>query len=79
MKSLTIMAFAAGPPALASDESVAGTNNTVEAVRFLTLKGGGTIKEKLRAFEATGHRYRYATIASVLPFSHYSSTFVEAR
>ncbi len=77
MKSLTIMAFAAGLPVLASDESVAGTNNTVGAVRLLTFKGG-TIKEKLRAFEATGHRYRYANIDSVLPFSHYSSTFVEA-
>ncbi len=63
-------------PALASDELVSGTNNTVGAVRLLTLKGGGTIKEKLLAFDETGHRYRYAIIESVLPVSHYSSTFV---
>jgi mxaD protein len=63
-------------PALASDEIVSGTNNTVGAVRLLTLKGGGTIKEKLLAFDATGHRYRYAILDSVLPVSHYSATFV---
>jgi mxaD protein len=63
-------------PALASDELVSGTNNTVGAVRLLTLKGGGTIKEKLLAFDETGHRFRYAIIESVLPVSHYSSTFV---
>jgi len=63
-------------PALASDEIVEGTNNTVGAVRLLTLKGGGTIKEKLLQFDESGHRYRYAIIESVLPVSHYSSTFV---
>lgn len=63
-------------PALASDEIVTGTNNTVGAVRLLTLKGGGTIKEKLLEFDETGHRYRYAILEGVLPVSHYSSTFV---
>lgn len=63
-------------PALASDEIVSGTNNTVGAVRLLTLKGGGTVKEKLLAFDETGHRYRYAIVESVLPVSHYSSSFV---
>jgi mxaD protein len=63
-------------PALASDQIVSGTNNTVGAVRLLTLKGGGTIKEKLLAFDETGHRYRYAILEGVLPVSHYSSTFV---
>ena len=63
-------------PALASDEIVSGTNNTVGAVRVLTLKGGGTIKEKLLAFDESGHRFRYAIVESVLPVSHYSSTFV---
>jgi mxaD protein len=63
-------------PALASDEIVSGSNNTVGAVRLLTLKGGGTIKEKLLAFDETGHRFRYAIVESVLPVSHYSSTFV---
>ncbi len=63
-------------PALASDELQSGTNNTVGAVRLLTLKGGGTIKEKLLQFDESGHRYRYAIIESVLPVSHYSSNFV---
>jgi mxaD protein len=63
-------------PALASDELLSGTNNTVGAVRLLTLKGGGTIKEKLLQFDEKGHRYRYAIIESVLPVSHYSATFV---
>lgn len=63
-------------PALASDDIVSGTNNTVGAVRVLTLKGGGTIKEKLLGYDATGHRFRYAIVESVLPVSHYSSSFV---
>jgi mxaD protein len=63
-------------PAVASDEIVSGTNNAVGAVRLLTLKGGGTIKEKLLAFDDTGHRLRYAIVEGVLPVSHYSSNFV---
>lgn len=63
-------------PALASDELVSGTNNTVGAVRLLTLKGGGTIKEKLLQFDESGHRFRYAIVESVLPVSHYTSSFV---
>jgi mxaD protein len=63
-------------PALASDELQSGTNNTVGAVRLLTLKGGGTIKEKLLQFDDKGHRYRYAILESVLPVSHYSANFV---
>jgi mxaD protein len=63
-------------PALASDEIVSGTNNTVGAVRLLTLKGGGTIKEKLLQFDATGRRFRYAILEGVLPVSHYTSNFV---
>ncbi len=63
-------------PALASDEIVSGTNNTVGAVRLLTLKGGGTIKEKLLQFDETGHRFRYSIVEGVLPVSHYTSSFV---
>jgi mxaD protein len=62
-------------PALASDEIVEGTNNKVGAVRVLTLKGGGTVKEKLLAFNAAGHSYKYAIVESVLPVSDYTSTF----
>jgi mxaD protein len=63
-------------PALASDEIVSGTNNTVGAVRVLTLKGGGTVKERLLAFDETGHRYRYAILEGVIPVSHYTSSFI---
>jgi len=44
------------------------------AVRLLTLKGGGTIKEKLLEFDAAGHRFRYSIVEGVLPVSHYTST-----
>jgi mxaD protein len=63
-------------PAVASDEIVSGTNNTPGAVRLLTLKGGGTIKEKLLQFDASGHRFRYSIVEGVLPVSHYTSSLV---
>jgi mxaD protein len=63
-------------PGLASDEIVEGTNNQVGAVRVLTLKGGGTVKEKLLAFDDKGRTFKYAIVESVLPLSHYTSTFV---
>ena len=63
-------------PALASDEIVEGTNNTAGAVRLLTLKGGGTIKEKLLAYDASGHSFKYAILEGVVPVSNYTSTFV---
>jgi len=63
-------------PAVASDEIVSGTNNVAGAVRLLTLKGGGTIKEKLLAFDESGHRFRYSIVEGVLPVSHYTSSLV---
>src|SRR5258708_18641264 len=42
-------------PAVPTDAIVAGKNNAVAALRLLTLEGGGTIKEKLLAFDAAGH------------------------
>jgi mxaD protein len=60
-------------PALAKDDIVEGTNNTVGAVRLLTLKDGGTIKEKLLAFNEAGHKYRYAILEGVIPVSDYTS------
>lgn len=62
-------------PAVATDEIVEGQNNTVGAVRLLTLKGGGTIKEKLLAFDAAGRSFKYAILEGVLPVSGYTSTF----
>jgi mxaD protein len=61
-------------PAVATDEIVEGKNNTAGAVRLLTLKGGGTIKEKLLAFNSAGHSFKYAIVEGVLPVSGYTST-----
>ena len=61
-------------PAVATDEIVEGKNNTVGAVRLLTLKGGGTIKEKLLAFDPAGRSFKYAILEGVLPVSGYTST-----
>jgi mxaD protein len=63
-------------PAVATDEIVEGKNNTVGAVRLLTLKGGGTIKEKLLAFDPAGRSFKYAIVEGVLPVSDYTSTLV---
>jgi len=63
-------------PAVDTDQIVSGTNDTAGAVRLLTLKGGGTIKEKLLAFDDTGHRFRYTIVEGVLPVSHYTSNMV---
>ena len=63
-------------PAVATDEIVEGTNNTVGAVRLLTLKGGGTIKEKLLAFDPAARSFKYAIVEGVLPVSDYTSTLV---
>ncbi len=65
-------------PALASDKIVAGKNNEVGAERLLTLKGGGTIKEKLLAFDDKRHSMRYAILEGVLPVSDYTSTITVA-
>ena len=62
-------------PAVASDHIIEGTNDKPGAVRLLTLKGGGTIKEQLVAFDSKGRKFRYRILESVLPVSHYRSTF----
>jgi len=61
-------------PALAKDEIVSGKNNEVGAERLLTLKDGGTIKEKLLAYDAKHHSFKYAILEGVLPVSDYTST-----
>ena len=61
-------------PALESDKIVAGKDNEVGAERLLTLKGGGTIKEKLLSYDAATHSYKYANLEGVLPVSDYTST-----
>ncbi len=61
-------------PAVEKDQIVAGKNNEVGAERMLSLKGGGTIKEKLLAFDDKRHSYRYSILEGVLPVSDYTST-----
>jgi mxaD protein len=63
-------------PAVATDEIVEGKNNAVGAVRLLTLKGGGTIKEKLLAFNPGGRSFKYSIVEGVLPVSNYTSILV---
>jgi mxaD protein len=60
-------------PPVAKDEIVEGQNNTVGAVRLLTLKDGGTVKEKLLAYTPAARTFRYQILESVLPVSHYTS------
>jgi mxaD protein len=62
-------------PPVAKDEIVEGQNNTVGAVRLLTLKDGGTVKEKLLAYSPASRTLRYRIVESVLPVSHYTSVF----
>jgi mxaD protein len=61
-------------PAVATDQIVSGKNNEVGAERLLTLKDGGTIKEKLLGYDAKGHSFKYAILEGVLPVSDYTST-----
>ena len=62
-------------PALEKDEIVKGTNNVPGAVRSLSLKGGGTIKEELVAFSEPMHSFKYKILESPLPVANYVSTF----
>jgi hypothetical protein len=62
-------------PALEKDEILKGTNNVPGAVRALSLKGGGTIKEELVGFSEPMHSFKYKILESPLPVAHYVSTF----
>lgn len=61
-------------PAIKKTEIVSGENNKVGAERLLTLQDGGTIKEKLLAYNAKNHSFKYSIIEGVLPVSSYVST-----
>jgi mxaD protein len=65
-------------PAVESDKIIEGTDNKPGAVRLLTLKGGGTIKEKLLTHNDLGHTFKYSILEGVLPVSNYTSTFTVA-
>jgi len=66
-------------PAIESDKIVEGKDNQVGAVRLLTLKGGGTIKEKLLAHDSARHMFKYSILEGVLPVSNYTSTLRVAK
>ncbi|TLY89096.1 MAG: SRPBCC family protein [Gammaproteobacteria bacterium] len=61
-------------PGFASDELVSGGNGKVGAVRKLTIKDGPTFTERLVAFDAAHHSYRYKIVESPLPIIGYAST-----
>jgi Polyketide cyclase / dehydrase and lipid transport len=43
-------------------------------IRTLTLKGGGTIVERLLKWDTKGRSYSYTIVSSPLPVTHYFST-----
>ncbi len=43
-------------------------------IRTLSLKGGGTIVEKLVEWSDTDHKYTYTILESPLPVADYTST-----
>lgn len=63
-------------PAVKTTEIVAGTNNKKGAERLLTLQDGGTIKEKLLAYNAKAKTFKYAILEGVLPVSGYVSSVI---
>lgn len=63
-------------PAVAGTEILEGENNAVGAVRLLTLQDGGTIKEKLTAWDDAAMSFSYVILEGVLPVQSYSATLV---
>jgi mxaD protein len=61
-------------PAVKKTELVEGKNNVKGAVRVLTLQDGGTIKEKLRSYNAKGMTFEYEILEGALPVSSYVSS-----
>jgi len=67
-------AFNKWHPAVVKDEIIEGENNTVGAVRLLTLGDGGTVKEKLLEWDDAGMSLKYSILEGVLPVRDYVST-----
>jgi mxaD protein len=63
-------------PAVDKDEIVVGKNNRVGAERLLTLKGGGTIRERLLRFNPGNRSFAYEIVEGVIPVSDYRSRLV---
>jgi len=60
-------------PGFSADTLVSGANGQVGAVRKLTVKDGPSFTEKLLAYDAAAHSYRYSIIESPLPITDYVS------
>ncbi len=60
-------------PAVEKVEITEGVDNKAGAIRVLTLKGGGTIKEKLLKHNDHEREMKYSIIEGVLPVSNYVS------
>lgn len=61
-------------PGVASDEIVSGSANQPGAVCVLTLRAGGSVRERLLSFDSKHRRYSYAIIDGALPVSGYAAT-----
>jgi mxaD protein len=66
--------MAAWHAAVASDQVVVGADNTIGTERVLALRDGGTLREKLVAFDDKHRRYSYEILAGSLPVSEYRAT-----
>lgn len=66
-------------PAVAKDVIEEGENNSAGAVRLLTLGDGGTIREKLLAWDDAGMSQTYNIIEGVLPVRDYVATLKVER
>lgn len=61
-------------PGFSADELVSGGNGKVGAVRKITVKDGPSFTEKLTAYDAAHHSYRYIIVESPLPITDYASS-----
>ena len=60
-------------PAVEKVEIIEGKDNQPGAIRVITLKGGGTIKEKLLKYSDREREMKYTILEGVLPVSNYKS------
>ncbi len=66
-------AFNTWHPGVAQVQIVAGAGNELGTERRITLASGGTVTEKLVAFDARHHRFRVAMLDGAFPVSGYTS------
>lgn len=62
-------------PGFSKDVLTKGKNNTMGAVRQLTIKDGPSFTEELLDFSESVHTYQYRIIESPLPINGYVATF----